>query len=111
MVLFTKELWAKIGWLFYAKMSLLFFFLIWMIFSKRPFCRTICPLGTIFSLFNRFSFLQLKVDLSSCNLCGECQRICPVDIKVYEHPNSVNSLRCIRCLECTSCPHISWSFK
>ena len=66
---------------------------------KRPFCRVICPLGLILSFFNRVSLFRLEVS-SACNRCDVCQKLCPVDIKVYEDPNSD---QCIRCLDCTAC--------
>ena len=91
------------GAIFYIDLAILALFLIWFMTTKRPFCRIFCPLGAIFSLFNKISFLQLKVN-PSCDGCGQCKSRCPVGIDVHENPNSPE---CIRCLECTSCAHVS----
>jgi len=90
-----------VGTIFYIKMVILAAFLIGMVFIKRPFCRLMCPLGAILSLFNRFSILRLRVDTDACTGCGMCHAVCPVDI--YPH-TEVDSPNCIKCLECTKCP-------
>jgi ferredoxin-type protein NapH len=92
---------SMIGTLFWIKMVILGILLLGMVFIKRPFCRAFCPLGAIFSLFNRLSVIRLDVDPERCDGCGFCEGICPVDLKVYEE---VDSAECIKCLECTKCP-------
>ncbi|MEA4884989.1 MAG: 4Fe-4S binding protein [Clostridia bacterium] len=93
-----------IGPKFWMKISMLAA-LIWAATRiKRPFCRFICPLGAVYSPFNRISAMQLQVDGSLCNHCGACKNICPVDLEVYRDPNSD---ACIRCLNCTRCPAVS----
>jgi polyferredoxin len=87
--------------MFWIKLGIVFGYLTWSTASKRPFCRTTCPLGTIYAFFNSFSFWQMRVDQSSCTRCGRCRDVCPMDISIYENTRSVE---CIRCLECTACP-------
>ncbi|MDD8019681.1 MAG: 4Fe-4S binding protein [Acidobacteriota bacterium] len=111
LALFNPGIRSQLGFLFTWKASWLGLFFIWMALSERPFCRTICPLGTILGFFNKISAFQIKLDLDNCLRCNACQRVCPVDIKIYE--NAANS-RCVRCLKCqgacpTSC--ISSGFK
>lgn len=89
---------------FYLKMVILVGFLGLMLFYKRAFCFLACPLGAIFSLFNKISILRLGVDTETCTQCNKCLRDCPVSIKVYEDPNSLD---CIRCLQCTKCSKVS----
>lgn len=98
----NSELRLQIGILFYVKAGLLAGFFVWMIISKRPFCRTICPLGAIYSFFNRISMLQLTVDAAKCVHCNKCLEDCPVDIKIYE--DGTESAQCLRCLRCMKCP-------
>jgi ferredoxin-type protein NapH len=86
-------------WLFITKMAILGAFVLSSLLIKRPFCRVICPFGLILSFFNRVSLFRLEVS-STCNHCDVCQKLCPVDIKVYE---DANSDQCIRCLDCTAC--------
>ena len=92
-----------IATLFYLKLGITAVTLAAFLFIKRPFCRFLCPLGAIYSLFNPVSYARLEV-AGSCNKCDKCREVCPVDINVYEEPNSPE---CIRCLECTSCAHVN----
>ncbi len=96
------ELAALIGPLFWWKVFLLAVVLIASILIWRPFCRTLCPLGAFYGLFNHVSLLQLNCDNQRCTSCRACSRRCPADLDPYREPNSD---RCVRCLECTKvCP-------
>jgi ferredoxin-type protein NapH len=88
---------SQVGLLFVWKVALLVVFVLWMIVSMRPFCRTICPLGAVLGLFNKVSLLRLTVDSFRCASCGDCSRACPVALDV---PRRANSPDCIRCLKC-----------
>lgn len=101
--MFDEEIRGMIGSFFFLKLVITAGLLTSFIFIKRSFCRFLCPLGAIYSIFNRFSFLHMKVD-EGCTKCNRCQDLCPVDIQIYEEPNSAE---CIRCLECTACSHVS----
>ena len=90
------------GWFFWLKIGILGFFIAWMVFSSRPFCRTACPLGACFALCTRFSIYRMDVDRTRCDTCGKCRKVCPVEINIYEEANSPE---CVRCLECKkACP-------
>lgn len=93
---------GSVGLLFAVKFLVLVGFLGLFFFSKRPFCRFVCPMGLVLSLFNRVSLVQLSV-APSCTRCGACEKNCPVGIRVYEDPNS---RECVRCLQCTACKHV-----
>jgi ferredoxin-type protein NapH len=104
-LLLDAQLRAQAGWLFALKVAILLGFLVWMGHSKRPFCRFVCPLGAIWSPFNRLSTLRLAVDEASCTHCDACLGVCPVDIQIHEDPDST---RCIRCMECIKvCPEVA----
>jgi len=94
---------AQLGSLFAWKMSLAVLFLVWMTISTRPFCRTICPLGAIFGLFNRVSLWRMHVDDEKCTRCNTCRKNCPVDIPIYTNPNSAECIRCLKCQDV--CPY------
>jgi len=72
-----------------------------MFLKRRPWCRLFCPLGAIFSLFNRISAFFLRFDAEKCNNCLQCHKLCKYGIEPEKSPNDV---RCIRCLECINCP-------
>jgi polyferredoxin len=96
-----------IGWLYYLKMAILFFFLVWFIFAKRPFCRIACPMGAIWALFNRVSLLKFKA-AKDCPDCDQCTQYCPMELKVKTEVDSEN---CIKCFDCTACKHVTAHFK
>jgi len=97
-LLLYPEYQAQIGFIFWLKMGILVVFLGWMAVTLRPFCRWVCPLGALWSPFNAISFFRLEVDQARCTGCNQCQAACPVDIPVYETPNSDACIRCLACL-------------
>lgn len=90
------------GWFIWVKIAILVAFLIWMVVTSRPFCRAVCPLGASYGLLNKVSVYKIHVDKDKCTSCGKCRSVCPVDINIFDDPNSPE---CIRCLECKKvCP-------
>jgi len=102
LVTLNPELQQLVGPMFFFKIALLLIFLLGMCFTKRPFCRIFCPLGTFYSFFNRFSMLRISCDQQKCDQCDQCYQNCPVSLKVYQ--GGGNTSHCIRCLSCTNCP-------
>lgn len=100
---------SQIGYQFWLKFSILVFFLALMIPVRRPFCRTTCPLGAVYSLFNQVSILKLSVS-SECITCDRCYKVCPMGIKVYENPNSKDCIRCLDCVKVCSAHAVSYKF-
>lgn len=98
-MLFLKpELRSLIGILFYNKLFILCLFLVWMVFSSRPFCRTACPLGAIYSLFNKQSIFRMIHDPEKCTRCRACHKNCPMGVKFYESHNDTDCIRCLKCM-------------
>ncbi len=94
-----------IGWLFWVKVGILLLVIIAAIAVKRPFCRLICPIGAVYSVFNKASLLRMKLDKETCTNCGICRKVCPMNIEPFKNPNQ---LECIRCFECVwNCPQKS----
>ncbi len=87
------------GALFIWKLSLMILMLLTMISVFRCFCRFICPLGAIYSFFNKVSITGVKVDEERCVNCNICVNECKMDVmKVADH-------ECIHCGECINkCP-------
>jgi ferredoxin-type protein NapH len=89
-----------VAWPNAVKLGILAAFVGAILFFKRPWCRVFCPLGVIFSSFNRVSGFFLRVDRSACTDCRCCHKLCQYNIEPEKSPND---LRCIRCLECMRC--------
>lgn len=101
----TPKLFSMLGPSFTWKFSLFVCIAVACIFMYRVFCRFICPLGAIYSLFNKVSFFGIKLNKHACTNCGRCISKCKVDIK------HVGDHECISCGECIDvCPTkaISW---
>jgi ferredoxin-type protein NapH len=58
-----------------------------------------CPLGAIYSLFNRVSVFRMVHDPDKCVLCKECYRQCPMGVRFYEGANQVDCIRCMKCYQ------------
>ena len=94
------------GGLFYWKLAVLIAMLTACVFIFRAFCRFICPLGAIYSLFSKIALLGVRVDTNKCNNCEACVKTCKMDIK------NVGDRECIQCGECMNvCPEKAISFK
>lgn len=101
---------TALGTLFKAKFVILLVVIFLSIIFYRPFCKWICPLGAIYSLFNKVSFYQYHIDKSACITCGKCSRVCKMDVDITKN---TKALECIRCGECMkACPTkaitVSW---
>ena len=84
---------------FLVHLVILIAVLIGMVLIARFWCRYLCPMGAILSLFNRVSFLHLKFDSNRCSRCSVCTDACPMGLKPYEDYDDHN---CTKCGECTS---------
>lgn len=110
LVSLNQNIRGQIGFLFSWKVSILVLFLAWMILSQRPFCRTACPLGAVLGLFNKASLFRMFVDEDSCTLCGDCQKNCPTELKIYESPNSPDCVRCLKCVNACQYGAVKYEF-
>lgn len=101
----NTDFFGMLGYLFTWKFCVLVVVVVASIFIYRFFCRFICPLGAIYSLFCKISLLGVKLDKDKCIDCGLCVQGCKMDIK------HVGDHECIQCGECISvCPvqAITW---
>ncbi len=102
LVLLNKSMHSAIGWLYAWKNLLLFVTIIISLFIYRPFCKYICPLGAIYSVFNPVSVFRYRVDKNKCTDCGACANACKMQVNPAEN---ANDLECIRCGACKkACP-------
>ncbi|MCP4764319.1 MAG: 4Fe-4S binding protein [archaeon] len=80
--------------------------LIFSYFFYRPWCRLLCPFGTIASLFSTKSIYKIN-RTDSCKNCGLCEKICPSNAA---KPN-IDDGECYLCGRCIDvCPNKSLKY-
>jgi len=89
---------GMIGWWFWFKLGILAAVVALAIVTRRPFCRTACPLGALLGLFNRVSLLvHPPGEMGAPGGQRYFLKNCPVHIV---HPKDVDSPNCVKCREC-----------
>ena len=93
---------GAIGFLYAWKGLILLLTILLSVIIYRPFCKYICPLGAIYSLFNSVSFFRYTLDHQKCIHCGRCKAVCEMQCDPVQN---CNDLECIRCGKCKNvCP-------
>lgn len=104
LVLTNQPLRATVGWLYAWKNVILLVTILASIMIYRPFCKYICPLGAIYSVFNPVSVYRYKVDKEKCTGCGACAKVCKMNVNPAENANSPECIRCGACKRvCSTC--------
>lgn len=99
MLLLQPDLRATLGLLFYNKLLWMFVFLAWSVITSRPFCKTTCPLGAFYGIFNKISFIRLELVKDRCTECGACSSVCPMGIQFNKAEGSAECIFCMRCMK------------
>ncbi len=102
LVLLTQSMRSALGWLYVWKNVLLTVTIVMSMLIYRPFCKYICPLGAIYSVFNPISVFRYRVEKDKCTGCGVCAKVCKMQVNPVEHANSPECIRCGLCKE--ACP-------
>lgn len=102
LVIMNKALRSTVGFLYAWKGVILALTIVASMIIYRPFCKYICPLGAIYSLFNPISVFRYKVDKTKCTNCGKCKKICDMGCNPSINPNHTECIRCGKCK--TACP-------
>ncbi|NPA15613.1 MAG: 4Fe-4S binding protein [Deferribacteres bacterium] len=68
------------------------------LFTRRFFCRYLCPLGALLAFLGSKRRLVIERNASSCVNCGLCDKTCPLDLKPSQYGKA--SVYCWNCGEC-----------
>ena len=80
-------------------------------FHGRTYCNTVCPVGSLLSLFARVSLLRVQVDESKCNKCSLCERNCKA-AAIDSKTGTIDYTRCVVCGDCLDkCKHDALHYK
>lgn len=102
LVLMNKSMHSALGFLYAWKNVLLIAVILCSIVIYRPFCKYICPLGAIYSVFNPISVFRYQVDGHKCVNCGACANVCKMGADPVKNANSPECIRCGLCRK--ACP-------
>lgn len=102
LVLLNKSMHGALGWLYAWKNVLLLFTVFLSILIYRPFCKYICPLGAVYSVFNSISVFRYRIDREKCVGCDACAKVCKMQVNPAENPNHPECIRCGQCKK--ACP-------
>lgn len=91
---------SEISWPSTYKMAILGSVLGLAVFTFRPWCTLLCPLGAIYSLCNRVSLLFLRFHPDRCRDCAVCRSECSAGGRPEKR---LEGMRCVRCLDCQRC--------
>ncbi len=108
------EPWALLpGWLWGVTTLALALIVMPMALGPRAFCRTLCPWGVLFGVFNRASPYKIR-RTGDCTVHGACSRSCPMDLDVSRLINEryhVSASACVNCMQCVAvCPENALRF-
>ena len=102
LVLLNESMRSALGWLYAWKNVLLLITIVLSVMIFRPFCKYICPLGAVYSVFNPISVFRYRVDEKKCTGCGICAKVCGMQVDPAENANHPECIRCGACKK--SCP-------
>lgn len=90
---------ARVNRPFLVHMGTLAVTLAGMVLIARFWCRYLCPMGALLSLFNRASALQLNLNEALCTQCTACASACPMGIEPHTQHDDHNCIKCGRCVD------------
>lgn len=102
LVLLNRSMRGALGWLYVWKNLLLAAIVMLSVLIFRPFCKYLCPLGAVYSVFNPISVFRYRVDEEKCTGCGICADICKMQADPAKNANHPECIRCGACKK--ACP-------
>jgi len=108
-----KESWLGVDVLFFSNSFIIFGFVVVVlalsVIKRRLWCRMMCPLGALYALIGRFTFMRRIVG-DGCIHCHECNDACSMGA-IFDD-TEYDAGECIMCMDCVEvCPQYGTEFK
>ncbi len=97
LVLLNQSMHSALGWLYMWKNMLLLITILLAVMIYRPFCKYLCPLGAVYSIFNPIAVFRYRVDQEKCTECGACRKVCEMQIDPVREANHAECIHCGQC--------------
>jgi polyferredoxin len=71
--------------------------------DKRAFCKILCPVSLVMKPATKLAAIKIKPTGIDCKECGNCNKICPMDVDVMGYivnKRKVTDTECILCNDC-----------
>jgi len=88
-----------IGGLFFLKAAIALITVLGCLSIYRFFCKTMCPLGAFYGIFNKIALYRLKFCEENCVQCGACSKVCKMMVNPSRTPDSPECIRCGDCVK------------
>ena len=111
LVILNESLRNALGFLYAWKVFILAALIILSVIIYRPFCKYICPLGGVYSLFNGISVFRLRFDESKCVSCNKCSKVCKMNVDPTKNPDHTECIRCGLCVDVCPTDALSCNFR
>lgn len=88
-----------------------------LLWKRRAWCRSLCPLGGLYQVLGRAGQLNVAISPSECTHCGRCQKACLADPSILQPALSGQQLQvkagdCMACGACIdACPSRALRFQ
>jgi polyferredoxin len=71
--------------------------------DNRAFCKYVCPVSVPLKVTSRFSLIKIGQAAGSCNDCGACVKMCPMDIRIPDYILNQERVLSTECSLCQTC--------
>jgi len=71
--------------------------------DNRAFCKYVCPVTVFLKATSRFAVLKIQGDMTRCNECEACEKMCPMDIRILDYIREGQRVLSTECMLCQTC--------
>jgi ferredoxin-type protein NapH len=71
--------------------------------DNRAFCKYVCPVTVFLKATSRFAVLKIRGDMTRCNECEACEKMCPMDVRILDYIREGKRVLSTECMLCQTC--------